>query len=88
MTDTATRTAIVERQIPYPPEKIWRALTQPHLLADWLMPVGMNGMGAGELARVSVAAAETAATVKTAAAILRALRNVRSNLVAVICRLA
>ena len=37
MTDTATRTAIVERQIPYPPEKIWRALTQPHLLADWLM---------------------------------------------------
>jgi uncharacterized protein YndB with AHSA1/START domain len=28
---------IVEREIPYPPEKIWRALTQPHLIAEWLM---------------------------------------------------
>jgi uncharacterized protein YndB with AHSA1/START domain len=32
-----TRTVIVEREIPYPPEKIWRALTQPHLIAEWLM---------------------------------------------------
>ena len=54
--------------------------TAHSLLADWLMPVGMNGIVAGELAKVSVAAAETAATVKTAAAIWRALRNVRSNL--------
>ena len=23
--------------MPYPPEKIWRALTQPHLIAEWLM---------------------------------------------------
>ena len=34
---TQTRTVIVEREIPFPPEKIWRALTQPHLLEEWLM---------------------------------------------------
>jgi uncharacterized protein YndB with AHSA1/START domain len=34
---TETRTVIVEREIPYPPEKIWRALTQPHLIEEWLM---------------------------------------------------
>ncbi|WP_308910788.1 SRPBCC family protein [Pseudokordiimonas caeni] len=34
---TETRTVVVEREIAYPPEKIWRALTQPHLIADWLM---------------------------------------------------
>lgn len=32
-----TRTVVVEREIAYPPEKIWRALTQPHLIAEWLM---------------------------------------------------
>jgi uncharacterized protein YndB with AHSA1/START domain len=32
-----TLTVIVEREIPYPPEKIWRALTQPHLIEEWLM---------------------------------------------------
>ena len=32
------RTVTVEREIAYPPEKIWRALTQPHLLQEWLMP--------------------------------------------------
>ena len=39
MTNTATETlsVIVEREIPYPPEKIWRALTQPHLIEEWLM---------------------------------------------------
>jgi uncharacterized protein YndB with AHSA1/START domain len=37
MTDTATRSVVVEREIPYPPEKIWRALTQPHLIEEWLM---------------------------------------------------
>lgn len=30
-------TVTVEREIPYPPEKIWRALTQPHLIQEWLM---------------------------------------------------
>ncbi len=28
---------VVERDVAYPPEKIWRALTQPHLIAEWLM---------------------------------------------------
>lgn len=39
MTDAAveTRSAVVERELPHPPEKVWRALTQPHLLAEWLM---------------------------------------------------
>jgi uncharacterized protein YndB with AHSA1/START domain len=32
-----TLTVIVEREIPHPPEKIWRALTQPHLIEEWLM---------------------------------------------------
>ncbi|MET3927353.1 SRPBCC domain-containing protein [Devosia sp. 2618] len=33
----AIRSVIVEREIAHPPEKIWRALTQPHLIAEWLM---------------------------------------------------
>ena len=39
MTNTATETlsVVVEREIPYPPEKIWCALTQPHLIEEWLM---------------------------------------------------
>ena len=39
MTETAaeTRSVVVEREIPHPPEKIWRALTQPHLIEEWLM---------------------------------------------------
>ena len=32
-----TRTVVVERDLPHPPEKIWRALTQPHLIQEWLM---------------------------------------------------
>lgn len=36
-TATETRSVVVEREIPYPPEKIWRALTQPHLIEEWLM---------------------------------------------------
>jgi uncharacterized protein YndB with AHSA1/START domain len=34
---TETRSVVTEREIPYPPEKIWRALTQPHLVEQWLM---------------------------------------------------
>jgi uncharacterized protein YndB with AHSA1/START domain len=34
---TETLSVVVEREIPYPPEKIWRALTQPHLIDEWLM---------------------------------------------------
>jgi uncharacterized protein YndB with AHSA1/START domain len=36
-TATETRSIIVEREMPHPPEKIWRALTQPHLIEEWLM---------------------------------------------------
>jgi len=41
MTDTTTqsetRSVVLEREFPHPAEKLWRALTQPHLIADWLM---------------------------------------------------
>ena len=39
MTNTATETlsVVVEREVPFAPEKIWRALTEPHLIAEWLM---------------------------------------------------
>lgn len=39
MTDAATqsRSVTVKRELAYPPEKIWRALTQPHLIGEWLM---------------------------------------------------
>ena len=36
-TATETRSVIVEREVSFPPEKIWRALTQPHLIEEWLM---------------------------------------------------
>ena len=36
-TSTETLSVVIEREIPYPPEKIWRALTQPHLIEEWLM---------------------------------------------------
>lgn len=32
-----TRSVVVERELPHSPEKIWRALTQPHLIEEWLM---------------------------------------------------
>jgi uncharacterized protein YndB with AHSA1/START domain len=28
---------IVERELLHPPEKVWRALSQGHLIAEWLM---------------------------------------------------
>ncbi|MCQ1849796.1 SRPBCC family protein [Neorhizobium galegae] len=36
-TSTETRTVVVERDIPHPAEKVWRALTQQHLIEEWLM---------------------------------------------------
>jgi uncharacterized protein YndB with AHSA1/START domain len=36
-TSSETLSVVVEREIRYPPEKIWRALTQPHLIEEWLM---------------------------------------------------
>ena len=32
-----TLSVVVEREFPHPPEKVWRALTQPHLIEEWLM---------------------------------------------------
>ena len=34
---TETLSVVVEREIAHPPERIWRALTQPHLIEAWLM---------------------------------------------------
>ena len=36
MNDART-TVTVEREFAHPPERLWRALTQPHLIAEWLM---------------------------------------------------
>ncbi|WP_105401960.1 SRPBCC domain-containing protein [Neorhizobium sp. T7_12] len=36
-TSTQTRTVVVEREIAHPAEKVWRALTQQHLIEEWLM---------------------------------------------------
>jgi uncharacterized protein YndB with AHSA1/START domain len=39
MTNIASesRVVVVEREVAFPLEKIWRALTQPHLIEEWLM---------------------------------------------------
>jgi len=34
---TETLSVIVEQEVPFPPEKVWCALTQPHLIEEWLM---------------------------------------------------
>ena len=33
----STRTLVIERVFPHPPEKLWRALTENPLIAQWLM---------------------------------------------------
>jgi uncharacterized protein YndB with AHSA1/START domain len=33
----STRSVVIERIFPYPPEKLWRALTESPLLAQWLL---------------------------------------------------
>ncbi len=33
----STRTLVIERVFPHPPEKLWRALTENQLIAQWLM---------------------------------------------------
>jgi uncharacterized protein YndB with AHSA1/START domain len=33
----STRTVVIERVFPHPPAKLWRALTESTLLAQWLM---------------------------------------------------
>jgi uncharacterized protein YndB with AHSA1/START domain len=39
MTDAPveTRSFVIEREFAHSPEKLWRALTQPHLMQEWLM---------------------------------------------------
>ncbi len=34
-----TESLSIEVELPHPPEKVWRALTDPDLLAEWLLPV-------------------------------------------------
>jgi len=36
---TQTESLALEFDLQHPPEKVWRALTEPALLADWLLPV-------------------------------------------------
>lgn len=36
-TSTEMRSIVVEREIGHPPERIWRALTVPHFIEEWLM---------------------------------------------------
>lgn len=37
MTTTATRSLVIEKELPHAPEKVWRALTQGTLIKEWLM---------------------------------------------------
>ncbi|HEV7351689.1 MAG TPA: SRPBCC domain-containing protein [Brevundimonas sp.] len=39
MTDLSpdVQSVVIERTFPHAPARVWRALTQPHLMADWLM---------------------------------------------------
>ena len=37
LADAATRSIVIERVMPHPPEKIWRALMQSPLIEEWLM---------------------------------------------------
>ena len=40
MSDTSEsiESVVVECDLPDPPEKVWRALTEPELVAEWLLP--------------------------------------------------
>jgi uncharacterized protein YndB with AHSA1/START domain len=37
MTTTATRSLVIEKELPHPLEKVWRALTQGPLIKEWMM---------------------------------------------------
>jgi uncharacterized protein YndB with AHSA1/START domain len=37
-----TQSISMEFDLPHPPSKVWRALTEPELLAKWLMPTDMQ----------------------------------------------
>jgi uncharacterized protein YndB with AHSA1/START domain len=34
---TTIRSLVIEKELPHPPEKVWRALTQGPLIKEWLM---------------------------------------------------
>jgi uncharacterized protein YndB with AHSA1/START domain len=34
---TTTRSLVIEKELPHPLEKVWRALTQGSLIKEWLM---------------------------------------------------
>jgi uncharacterized protein YndB with AHSA1/START domain len=34
---TEAQSVVIERDLPFQPDRIWRALTQPHLIAEWLL---------------------------------------------------
>lgn len=36
-TTTQTRSLVIEREMPHPQEKIWRAITEGQLIEEWLM---------------------------------------------------
>jgi uncharacterized protein YndB with AHSA1/START domain len=36
-TEKTTRSVVKERELHHAPEKVWRALTQKHLMEEWLM---------------------------------------------------
>jgi uncharacterized protein YndB with AHSA1/START domain len=38
-TTSPTESISFEFDLPHPPEKVWRALTEPELLSEWLLPV-------------------------------------------------
>ena len=40
MTDRDREDIVVECTLDAPPEKVWRALTEPDLVAAWLLPEG------------------------------------------------
>ena len=41
-TKTDTQSFTLEFDLPHPPAKVWRALTEPELLAKWLMTTDMK----------------------------------------------
>ena len=45
MTELATRSLVIEREMPHPPEKVWRALTERPLIGEWLMENDFEPVG-------------------------------------------
>lgn len=45
---TQTQSLHLDYELAHPPEKLWRALTDPDLLAEWLLPVVDFGLEPGQ----------------------------------------